>query len=61
MTGIFLPFYMIVLVIIAYKLIYKLNSIVNNAEHIHMHFPVPVLSENTYLTSYFNEKIKSNK
>ena len=26
-----------------------------------MHFPVQILAENTYLTSYFNEKIKNSK
>ena len=38
-----------------------MSGILKDAESIHMHFPVQILAENTYLTSYFNDKIKNNK
>ena len=38
-----------------------LNQIIKNAEAIFMHFPVNILIENTYLTSYFNSKLKQGK
>lgn len=34
---------------------------VRSAEELYMNFPVQVLVENTYLTSYFTAKIKSGK
>jgi|LakMenEpi03Aug12_release.lakeMendotaPanAssembly.Ray.scaffolds.fasta_scaffold625569_1 hypothetical protein len=43
------------------RLIKLLSRIIKDAESIHMHFPLQILAENTYLTSYFNDKIKNNK
>ena len=61
MSGILIPVYILLGIIIEYKLIDLLSGILKNAESVYMHFPVSVLIENTYLTSYFNEKIKQSK
>lgn len=56
-----MPAYILGIVYIELWLIKKLSKILKNAETIHMHFPVQILAENTYLTSYFNDKIKNSK
>lgn len=43
------------------KFFLYLSNILTSSEDIYNHFPVNVLSENTYLISYFNSKVKNNK
>lgn len=61
LSIILIPINILVLVILELQFLKLLNHILKSAEHIFMHFHVTVLIENTYLTSYFNSKIKQNK
>lgn len=61
LSGVLIPLYIACMVYVEYWLILKMARILKSAESVHMHFPVQILAENTYLTSYFNDKIKNNK
>jgi len=61
LAAIFIPLYTIGIIYMEMRLIKLLSRIIKDAESIHMHFPLQILAENTYLTSYFNDKIKNNK
>lgn len=56
-----MPIYIIGIIYMQLWLIKRMSGILKDAESIHMHFPVQILAQNTYLTSYFNDKIKNNK
>lgn len=61
LIGVFLPVNLLVMLVISRRFLNLLNGIIKSAEEIFMHFPVSVLVENTYLTSYFNSKAKHGK
>lgn len=61
LIGVFLPVNLVVMLVISRRFLSLLNGIIKSAEEIFMHFPVSVLVENTYLTSYFNSKAKHGK
>ncbi len=47
--------------LLEWKYICMINSMLKRAELIYSIFPINVLLENTYLTSYFNSKTKNAK
>lgn len=61
LIGVFVPVNLLVMLVISRRFLNLLNGIIKSAEEIFMHFPVSVLVENTYLTSYFNSKAKHGK
>lgn len=61
LIGVFVPVNLMVMLVISRRFLNLLNGIIKSAEEIFMHFPVSVLVENTYLTSYFNSKAKHGK
>jgi hypothetical protein len=61
LIGILIPFNIVTMLVISRRFLNMLNGIIKSAEEIFMHFPVTVLVENTYLTSYFNSKTKNGK
>ena len=61
LSAILIPVNLVGLIIIFRKYLLKVNEMVRSAEELFMQFPVQVLVENTYLTSYFNAKVKAGK
>jgi hypothetical protein len=61
LMGVLIPLNTVVMLVISRKFLSLLNGIIKSAEEVFMHFPVSVLVENTYLTSYFNSKAKHGK
>jgi hypothetical protein len=61
LAAILIPLNFLVIVLISRRFLGLLNGIIKASESIFMHFPVSVLVENTYLTSYFNSKTKHGK
>ena len=61
LSAVLIPVNLIGLVYIVRKYLMGVNRMVRKAEELFMQFPVQVLVENTYLTSYFNAKIKAGK
>lgn len=61
LMGVLLPLDIAVMLVISKRFLNLLNGIIKSAEEVFMHFPVSVLIENTYLTSYFNSKAKHGK
>lgn len=61
LSATLIPINLVGLIIILRKYLLKVNYMVRSAEELYMEFPVQVLVENTYLTSYFNAKIKAGK
>jgi hypothetical protein len=59
--GLFIPLNIVGMLVISRRFLNLLNRIIKSAEEVFMHFPVSVLVENTYLTSYFNSKAKHGK
>lgn len=60
-AAILIPLNFLAIIVISRKFLGLLNGIIKASESIFMHFPVSVLIENTYLTSYFNSKTKHGK
>ena len=56
-----IPLNLIVLILILRKYLLRVSRLVSEAEELFLEFPVHVLVENTYLTSYFNSKAKNGK
>jgi hypothetical protein len=56
-----IPVNVLALGLILRRYLNVVNKMVHTAEELFMHFPVSVLIENTYLTSYFNAKSKNGK
>jgi hypothetical protein len=61
LSATLIPINLLGLVLILRKYLTEVNQMVRSAEELFMQFPVPVLVENTYLTSYFNAKVKADK
>ena len=61
LMGVLIPLNTGVMLMILRRFLSLLNGIIKSAEEVFMHFPVSVLIENTYLTSYFNSKAKHGK
>ncbi len=61
LMGVLIPLNTVVMLVISRRFLSLLNGIIKSAEEVFMHFPVSVLVENTYLTSYFNSKAKHGK
>lgn len=61
LSVILIPINALALALILGKYLNEVNQMVHRAEEVFMHFPVSVLVENTYLTSYFNAKTKAGK
>ncbi len=56
-----IPINIVLIVYAETRFLRFLNEMLMESEDIFRHFSVAVLVENTYLTSYFNSKIKQNK
>jgi len=61
LISILIPLNTAVMLLISCRFLNLLNRIIKSAEEVFMNFPVSVLIENTYLTSYFNSKAKHGK
>jgi hypothetical protein len=61
LSALLLPINLAGLILILRKYLLEVNQMVRSAEELFMQFPVQVLVENTYLTSYFNAKTKAGK
>lgn len=61
LMAVLIPLNFALMLVISRRFLNLLNGIIRSAEEVFMHFPVSVLVENTYLTSYFNSKAKHGK